>query len=44
MKMMRNNLKHVALNVPGSTEFISNGKPQYCITNFSVQADGVPYD
>ena len=44
MKMMSNNLKHVALNVPGSSDFISNGTPYYCITNFSFQADGVPYD
>ena len=41
---MMSSLKHVALNVPGSSEFISNGTPSYCITNFSFQADGVPYD
>lgn len=44
MKMISNNLKHVALSVPGSSDFISNGTPYYCITNFSFQADGVPYD
>lgn len=37
-------MKYVALNVPGTTEFICNGTPTYCITNFSFQAKDVPYD
>ena len=37
-------MKYVALNVPGTTEFICNETPTYCITNFSFQAKDVPYD
>ena len=37
-------MKHVSLYVPETTEFLCNGNPTYCITNFSFQAEGVPYE
>lgn len=37
-------MKHVALYINESDELVCNGEPTYCITNFSLQADGVPID
>ena len=37
-------MKHVALYIPETTDFLCNGTPTYCITNFSFQAEDVPYD
>ena len=37
-------MKYTALNVPGTTDFICNGNPTYCITNFSFQAKDVSFE
>lgn len=37
-------MENVALYIDEAQELVCNGKPTYCITNFSLQADGVPTD
>lgn len=37
-------MKHVALYINEADELVCNGKPTYCITDFSLQADSVPTD
>ena len=37
-------MKHVALYINEADKLVCNGKPTYCITNFSLQAEDVPAD
>lgn len=37
-------MQHVALYINETDELVCNGEPTYCITNFSLQATGVPAD
>ena len=37
-------MKHVALYINEVDKLVCNGKPTYCITNFSLQSESVPVD